>query len=166
MEEEQNGFEDEYFVIVYHNHHLIIIQQLENIEVNLGDFVRSLELTNASFETLWNNSANFECTETYALSAIRNIPGIKRQILKINNSIKLDAVKSITESLGGVPLNDSDKVSDGKSHILVLSGLFLGKVEIVSRCRFVLTSNSGVAVEITCRSPDETISELVANAVA
>jgi hypothetical protein len=63
------------------------------------------------------------------------------------------------------PCERSDKVGEGKSsHTLLLSGLFRGGVEVLVRAKLALSE--GVAMQLTVRSQDPQVSELMTTAVA
>lgn len=51
------------------------------------------------------------------------------------------------------------------THILLLSGNFLGNIHTLVRCRLAFNPNTGVALEITVRSTDQAISHLIANTI-
>jgi len=56
-------------------------------------------------------------------------------------------------------------VGEGKSsHTLLLSGLFRGGVEVLVRAKLALSD--GVAMQLTVRSQDPQVSELMTTAVA
>jgi coatomer protein complex subunit gamma len=64
------------------------------------------------------------------------------------------------------PCERSDKVGEGKSsHTLLLSGLFRGGVEVLVRAKLAL-SEGGVAMQLTVRSQDPQVSEVMTTAVA
>lgn len=58
-------------------------------------------------------------------------------------------------------------MAEGKSsHTLLLSGLFRGGVEVLVRTKLALAAEGGVAMQLTVRSQDATVSELMTTAVA
>ena len=59
----------------------------------------------------------------------------------------------------------SDKVGEGKnSHTLLLSGVFRGGVEVLVRAKLALSE--GVAMQLTVRSQNAEVSELMTTAIA
>ena len=51
------------------------------------------------------------------------------------------------------------------THILYLSGIHVGGIPVLVRCRMAYASGSGVTMEVAVRSKDAAVSERVANAV-
>ena len=79
-----------------------------------------------------------------------------------------DAVKNIIQFMGLQPCERSDKVTAGKSsHTLWLAGVYRGGHDVLVRAKLALTDDSGggVTMQITVRSTDPTVSEVIASAV-
>lgn len=75
-----------------------------------------------------------------------------------------EAVKQIIEYLGMQPCERSDKVNpDKNSHVLLLAGVFRGGHDVLVRAR--LAFDQGVTMNITVRSDDAVVSEVVLSAV-
>jgi len=75
-------------------------------------------------------------------------------------------VKDIITYLGMQPCERSDKVSEGKSsHTLYLAGVFSGGHDALVRAKLALTE-SGVTMQLTVRSTDPNVSEVLATAIA
>ena len=76
-----------------------------------------------------------------------------------------DAVKNIIQYLGMQPCERSDKVPDGKSsHSLYLAGVYRGGHDALVRAKLALT-DSGVTMQLTVRSTDPSVSEVLVSAV-
>ncbi len=75
-----------------------------------------------------------------------------------------DAVKNIIQFIGMQPCERSDKVLEGKSsHTLFLAGVFRGGYDVLVRAKLAL--GDGVTMQITVRSEDPNVSEILAAAV-
>ena len=69
-------------------------------------------------------------------------------------------MKNIVQFLGMQPCERSDKVPEGKSsHTLVLAGVFRGGVEVLVRAKLALSD--GVTMQLTVRSEDADVSEII-----
>lgn len=78
--------------------------------------------------------------------------------------ISTEAVKQIIDYLGMQPCERSDKVNTEKnSHALLLAGVFRGGHDVLVRAR--LAFDQGVTMNITVRSDDPVVSEVVLSAV-
>lgn len=77
-----------------------------------------------------------------------------------------EAIKNIIQYMGLQPCERSDKVGEGKSsHTLFLAGVFRGGHDALVRAKLALDS-SGVTMQLTVRSTDPSVSEVLATAVA
>ena len=66
--------------------------------------------------------------------------------------------------MGMQPCERSDKVAEGKSsHVLYLAGVFRGGHDVLVRAK--LAMSDGVTMQITVRSTDPVVSEILAAAV-
>ncbi len=120
---------------------------LEDIEITVADHVQRVMKPNflASWEEVGEDN---EVNETFALSA---------KTLE-------EAVKNIIGFLGMQPCERSDKVTEGKSsHTLCLAGVFRGGHDTLVRSKLVLQDT--VTMQITVRSTDPTVSEIISCAV-
>ncbi|ESO90558.1 hypothetical protein LOTGIDRAFT_191967 [Lottia gigantea] len=136
-EPDDEGYEDEYV--------------LEDVEVTVADHVQRVIKPNfgASWEEVGPEN---ELEDTYALSSM--------------NSLE-EAVKNIVLYLGMQPCERSDKVPEGKSsHTLYLAGVFRGGHDALVRAKLALTDDSGVTMQLTVRSSDPNVSEILASAIA
>lgn len=77
----------------------------------------------------------------------------------------LDAVKNIIQYLGMQPCERSDKVPEGKSsHTLYLAGVFRGGHDALVRAKLAM-SDTGVTMQLTVRSSDPSVSEVLVSAI-
>ncbi|KAL9960850.1 hypothetical protein ACROYT_G034355 [Oculina patagonica] len=121
---------------------------LEDIDVLVADHVQRVHKTN--FLASWDEIGDeCEMQDTYALTQM--------------NSLE-EAVKQIIEYLGMQPCERSDKVNtERNSHALLLAGVFRGGHDVLVRAR--LAFDQGVTMNITVRSDDAVVSEVVLSAV-
>jgi len=78
-----------------------------------------------------------------------------------------DAVKNIIEFLGLQACERSDKVPEGKSaHTLYLAGMFRGGHDVLVRCKLAATADSDVTMQMTVRSTDASVSQVITAAIA
>jgi len=122
---------------------------LEDVSVNVGDFMQ--KLTKSNFSVAWDGiGMENEMEETYSLTQIGTLS---------------EAVKLIIDHLGMNPSERTDSVDDEKStHALLLTGLFVGGVPIMARAKLVLTDY--VSMSLCVRSLDKEVSELVLSSIA
>lgn len=81
-------------------------------------------------------------------------------------SVLTEAIKNIIQYIGMQPCERSDKVPEGKSaHSLYLAGVFRGGHDALVRAKLALDA-SGVTMQLTVRSSDPNVSEVLATAVA
>jgi len=121
---------------------------LEEVELSVADYVQ--RVLKANFASAWDEIGDQnELEDTYALSAMKTLE---------------QAVKQISQFMGMQACERSDKVPDGKSsHTLLLSGVYRGGAEVLVRARLALSD--GVTMQLTVRSADPAVSEVVASAV-
>ena len=80
--------------------------------------------------------------------------------------LSTEAIKNIIQYLGLQPCERSDKVPEGKSsHTLFLAGIYRGGHDALVRAKLALDS-SGVTMQLTVRSTDPSVSEVLATAIA
>lgn len=135
LPDSDEGYDDEYM--------------LEDIEVTLGDQIQKVNKVN--FGTAWEEAGNnfVEMEDTYALTSMRTLE---------------EAVKNIIQFLGLMPAERSDKVPDGKTtHSLFLAGMFRGGFEVLVRAKLALAD--GVTMQLTVRSTNPDVAELITSAV-
>ena len=79
-------------------------------------------------------------------------------------SLYSDAVKNIVDFLGLQPCERSDKVPEGKNaHTLYLAGVFRGGHDVLVRAK--LAAADGITMQMTVRSTDANVSQIIASAV-
>uniref|UniRef100_T1IMS8 Coatomer subunit gamma n=1 Tax=Strigamia maritima TaxID=126957 RepID=T1IMS8_STRMM len=133
--DDEEGYDDEYM--------------LEDLEVTLADHMQRVMKPN--FAAAWEEvGAENELQDTYALSTVSTID---------------EAIKNIIQFLGMQPCERSDKVGEGKtSHTLFLSGTFRGGHECLVRAKLAAL-NEGVTMNLTVRSTDPHVTEIITGAV-
>ncbi|XP_066994235.1 coatomer subunit gamma [Anabrus simplex] len=129
------GYDDEYM--------------LEDVEITLADQIQ--KVNKANFGSAWEEAASTYCEleDTYSLTSMSSLE---------------EAVRNIVSFLGLQPAERSDKVPEGKSsHTLYLAGMFRGGHDVLVRARLALAE--GVTMQLTVRSTDPDVAELVTSAV-
>jgi len=123
--------------------------QLEDIDISVADYVQ--RVMKGNFSSAWEElGAENELEDTYSLATMKTLE---------------EAIKNIILYLGLQPCERSDKVAEGKSsHTLLLSGVYRGGHEVLVRAKLALSE--GVAMQLTVRSQDPSVSEVLATAVA
>jgi len=135
LPDSDEGYDDEYM--------------LEDVEVTLGDQIQ--KVTKANFGAAWEEAAASHCEleDTYSLSSMATLE---------------EAVKNIVSFLGLQPAERSDRVPEGKSsHTLFLAGVYRGGYDILVRAKLALAE--GVTMQLTVRSTNADVAELVTSAV-
>uniref|UniRef100_A0A8K9X8D4 Coatomer subunit gamma n=1 Tax=Oncorhynchus mykiss TaxID=8022 RepID=A0A8K9X8D4_ONCMY len=117
---------------------------LEDLEVTVADHIQKVLKPN--FAAAWDEVGDdFEKEETFALASVRTLD---------------EAVGNIISFLGMQPCERSDKVPENKnSHILFLAGVFRGGHDVLVRSRLALAD--GVTMQVTVRSSDETVVDII-----
>ncbi|XP_033114562.1 coatomer subunit gamma-2-like isoform X2 [Anneissia japonica] len=120
---------------------------LEDLEVMVSDYMQRVMKPN--FGASWDEVGDEnEVEETYALAS----------------KTLADAVKNVVSFLGMQPCERSDKVAEGKSsHSLYLAGVYRGGHDVIVRARLALQDT--VTMQITVRSTEPTVSEVIASSV-
>lgn len=121
---------------------------LEDMEITVADFVQ--RAMKANFAAAWEElGATNELEDTYVLSSMKTLE---------------EATKNIIHYLGLQACERSDKVPEGKSsHSLFLSGVFRGGFEVLVRAKLALSD--GVTMQLTVRSQDPDVSELITSTI-
>ncbi|XP_028898366.2 coatomer subunit gamma isoform X3 [Zeugodacus cucurbitae] len=131
-----NGYEEEYM--------------LEDLEITVADQIQKTKKSN--FQAVWDAADTEEWVEaedTYSLSAVSTLQ---------------DAVNTILKFLGLGAANLSEKVAEGThTHTLLCSGTFRGGAEILVRSKLALSD--GVTMQLTVRTTDPDVAELVTSAI-
>jgi coatomer subunit gamma len=75
-------------------------------------------------------------------------------------------VTEIIDILGMFVHEGSEKVPiKATTHSLLMSGVFIGGVKVCVKCRMALEAGGGVTLEVSVRSSDSDISQLIADSV-
>ncbi|XP_042231266.1 LOW QUALITY PROTEIN: coatomer subunit gamma-2-like [Homarus americanus] len=121
---------------------------LEDVEITVVDHVQRAARSN--FAAGWEElGATNELEDTFALSAMSTLE---------------EAVTQITQFLGMHPCDRSDRIPEGKSaHTLYLAGTYRGGHEVLVRAKLALAD--GVTMQLTVRSDNPEVSEVIASAV-
>lgn len=122
--------------------------ELESVEVQVADHVQRVLKPN--FSASWEEvGSENELEETYALSM---------------NSLD-EAVKQIIQFMGMQPCERSDKLQEGKqTHTLLLAGTYRGGHDVLVRAKLAFNDGS-VAMQLTVRSSDSIVPNIIAQAV-
>lgn len=132
----EDGYDDEYM--------------LEDVEVTLADQIQ--KVTKANFGAAWEEageSGQCEMEDMFVLSSMSSIE---------------QAVSSVISFLGMQPAERSDRVPQGKSsHTLFLAGVFRGGHGVLVRAKLAL--GEGVTMQLTVRSTEAQVAELVISTV-
>jgi len=123
--------------------------QLEDLDITVADYVQ--RVMKGNFGSAWEElGEGNELEDTYSLP-FRTLD---------------EAVKNIVMYLGLQPCERSDKVPEGKSsHTLLLSGVFRGGFGVLVRAKLALADGQ-VAMQLSVRSEDPQVAEIMATAVA
>ncbi|KAH9624671.1 hypothetical protein KSS87_001681 [Heliosperma pusillum] len=136
-EAEEDGVEDEY--------------QLEDLEVVAADYMLRVGVSN--FRNAWDSiGADFEKVDEYGLGPRENLA---------------DAVNAVISLLGMQPCEGTEVVpKNSRSHTCLLSGVYMGSAKVLVRLQFGLDSSREVAMKLTVRSEDESVSDTIHEIVA
>jgi coatomer protein complex subunit gamma len=136
-EDESDAFEEEY--------------PLEDLEISTADYIA--KVTVPDFRKAWENIGNdYEVLEKYALS-FKNLD---------------DAVAAVINLLGMQPCDGTASVkpnTGGKSHMLHLSGVFIGGKSTLARAQLSMQGDSSVVLKIAVRSEDENVPRMIADCI-
>ncbi|WVZ19916.1 hypothetical protein V8G54_007238 [Vigna mungo] len=136
-EAEDDGVEDEY--------------QLEDLEVVAADYVLKVGVSN--FRNAWESlGPDFERVDEYGLGPRESLA---------------EAVNTVINLLGLQPCEGTEEVPpNSRSHTCLLSGVFIGNVKVLVRLSFGLDGPKDVAMKLSVRSEDETVSDAIHEIVA
>lgn len=134
-EEEGDSFEEEY--------------PLEDLEISTSDFMA--KVTVPDFRKAWETMGNGnEVLEKFSL-----------QFRKME-----DAAVAVIDFLGMQPCDGTGAVKpDSKTHMLHMSGAFVGGQQVLARAQISMQGESGVILKIAVRSDDATVSRMVADCI-
>ncbi|XP_033167913.1 coatomer subunit gamma isoform X3 [Drosophila mauritiana] len=134
--ESAEGYDDEYM--------------LEDLELTVADQIQKTRKNN--FQVSWDAADSEEwlqAEDTFVLSAVTTLQ---------------DAVNTIVKILGLGAANLSENVPEGTHlHTLLCSGTFRGGAEILVRAKLALSE--GVTLNLTVRSTDQDVAELITAAI-
>jgi coatomer protein complex subunit gamma len=138
VQSEGDGFDEEY--------------PLEALDISASDYMAKVSL--GDFRRGWDQmGTDNEVLEKFAL-----------QFKKID-----DAVTAVLALLGMQAADNTHVIapSDGakKPHILHLSGVFLGNIQVLARAHLQLNETNSVVLKIAVRSGDKDVSQLVADCI-
>jgi coatomer protein complex subunit gamma len=135
-EEDETGYDDEYM--------------LEELEIAAADFVKKVSVVD--FKEAWSTiGTDCEVVETFSLSY---------------SSLK-QAMDAVIDYLGLQPCDNSANPAEGaRTHTVMLSGLFLGGVQVFAIVNLRVDSPKAVGMRLMVRSTDMGISQFVAASVA
>ncbi|XP_022234637.2 coatomer subunit gamma [Drosophila obscura] len=132
----EEGYDDEYM--------------LEDLEITVADQIQKSKKNN--FQVAWDSADSEEwlqAEDTFVLSAVTTLQ---------------DAVNTIMKILGLGSANLSEKVPEGTHlHTLLCSGIFRGGAEVLVRAKLALSE--GVTLNLTVRSTDQDVAELITAAI-
>lgn len=116
-----------------------------------SDYIRPTYVSH--FEEEFQSYAEGEAQETLQLDR-EKAPSIQA------------ACTAIIDLLGMQPLDDTSLPRNPNVHTLIMAGTFLTGEKVLARCRMTFNSSTGVAFELTVRSQDAVISQIVLSAIA
>jgi len=132
----EEGYDDEYM--------------LEDLEVTVADQIQKSKKNN--FSSAWDAADAepwVEVEDTYALAAVSTLQ---------------EAVNTILKFLGLAAANMTERVNEGvHTHTLLCSGGFRGGHEVLVQAKLALSD--GVTMQLTARSTNPDVAELLASAI-
>lgn len=135
-EPDEEGFEDDY--------------QVEEVSLAIADFVLPSYIP--SFTRAWEElGQDYEVVETLALTTS---PGLQ------------EACKDLIALLGMQALDNTGTVQGSNVHTMTLSGIFIGGIRVLARCRMTYDSATGVTLQLAIRSASEEVSLVMIGAIA
>ncbi|KAF7049843.1 hypothetical protein CFC21_058308 [Triticum aestivum] len=136
-EADEDGVEDEY--------------QLEDLEIVSADYMLRVAVSN--FRNAWENmDPESERVDEYGLGARESLA---------------EAVNAVTSILGMQPCEGTEVVpSNARSHVCLLSGVYIGGVKVLVRLSFGLSGPKEVAMKLAVRSDDPEVSDKIHEIVA
>lgn len=136
-ETEDDGMEDDY--------------QLEDLEVVAADYILKVGVSN--FRNAWESmDPENERVDEYGLGPRESLA---------------DAVNVVIDLLGLQPCEGTEVVaSNSRSHTCLLSGVYIGNVKVLVRLSFGIDGPKEVAMKLTVRSEDVSVSDAIHEIVA
>lgn len=125
---------------------------LESVELATNDYMAKVAL--GDFRRAWDQmGTDNEVLEKFALQFKR----LEDAVAAVVDLLGMQAV----DSTNIVPPSDGTK----KPHILHMSGVFIGNMQVLARAQLQLNDSNGVMLKMAVRSQDMTISQLVADCI-
>ncbi|KAL3621234.1 hypothetical protein CASFOL_036146 [Castilleja foliolosa] len=136
-EAEDDGVEDEY--------------QLEDFEVFAADYIVKIGVSN--FKNAWESlGPDGERVDEYGLGPRESLA---------------EAVNTVINLLGMQPCEGTEVVpSNSRSHVCLLSGVYIGNIKVLVRLSFGIDGSKEVAMKLAVRSEDENVSDAIHEIVA
>lgn len=135
-EPDEEGIEDDY--------------QVEEVSLAIADFVLPSYIP--SFNKAWEElGGENEVVETLALTSS---PGLQ------------EACRDLIALLGMQALENTGNVQGSNVHTMILSGIFIGGVGVLARCRMTYDSSTGVTLQLGIRSANAEVSQVMIGAIA
>lgn len=125
--------------------------QLEDLEIVSADYMLRVAVSN--FRNAWENmDPESERVDEYGLGARESLA---------------EAVSAVTSILGMQPCEGTEVVpSNARSHVCLLSGVYIGGVKVLVRLSFGLSGPKEVAMKLAVRSDDPEVSDKIHEIVA
>ncbi|GER50371.1 coatomer subunit gamma [Striga asiatica] len=136
-EAEDDGVEDEY--------------QLEDFEILSADYILKIGVSN--FKNVWESlGSDGERVDEYGLGPRESLA---------------EAVNAVINLLGMQPCEGTEVVpSNSRSHMCLLSGVYIGNVKVLVRLSFGIDGSKEVAMKLAVRSEDGKVSDAIHEIVA
>ncbi|KAJ2264002.1 coatomer subunit gamma [Coemansia sp. RSA 376] len=122
---------------------------LEAVDLGPGDFMQPTYIPDS--DALWESLEGGESIETFALSSFESIE---------------ECITKVCDLLNMCPLEGALSPRSKAAHKAAFTGKWMGRAKTVARTRMTYQKGAGVTMELTVRSEDPTVSELVVSAIA
>ncbi|KAG0365722.1 coatomer subunit gamma [Gamsiella multidivaricata] len=124
--------------------------QVEEVSLAIADFVLPSYIP--SFNKAWEElGIDYEVVETLALTTS---PGLQ------------EACRDLVALLGMQALENTGTVQGSNVHTMILSGIFIGGIRVLARCRMTYDSATGVTLQLAIRSANGDVSQILIGAIA
>ncbi|KAF9566654.1 coatomer subunit gamma [Mortierella alpina] len=135
-EPDEEGFEGDY--------------QIEEVSLAIADFVLPSYIP--SFNKAWEElGIDYEVVEVLALTTT---PGLQ------------EACRDLMTLFGMQALENTGTVQGSNVHTMILSGIFIGGIRVLARCRMTYDSATGVTLHLAIRSANQEVSQIMIGAIA
>ena len=116
----------------------------------------------------WKWTWRYLCTFNAVIRRLASSQNINlKNVLKMFLFIFLitEAIQTIIQFMGMQPCEWTDKLPEGKNtHVLLLAGVYRGGHDVLVRAKLAF-NDGGVAMQLTIRSSDGTVPQVIAQAV-